>query len=68
MARAKDRKCFPVGSRVQLNAAGRSVTRAPEREGTVMGLGWRFASTRIVLWDGRQTTEAVNVGYLELAD
>lgn len=68
MASVQDRRVFPVGTRVRLNQAGRSVVRAPEREGTVTGLGWRFARTRIVRWDGRKSTEAVSISYLEQVD
>ena len=67
MSRATDRNAFPVGSRVRLNPAGRFITRSPERQGTVISLSLRFPTTRIV-WDGRKTTEPVNISYLELAD
>jgi hypothetical protein len=59
---------FPVGSRVRLNAAGRDVSRTPRRRGTLVSLGFRYATTCIVRWDGRRTNEAVNIIYLERAD
>lgn len=58
-----------VGQRVRLNAEGKAAyrLRMSSRIGIVVAFT-TYPSARAVLWEGRNSAEAVNVGYLDLAE